>query len=204
MIPVDHGPIIQQTSTVDDLHGPGSLAWKVFQCPGCKAPSLAQGLAIGPFAGDSFVVAGWYPKEPLVKAYPEFVPASIASVAAEAHACLSVQSFRGAVALARAVVEATAKEKGITRNGIQTKIDELFAQGLIYEHVKDAAHEVRFAGNEVAHGDLVDEPISSGEAAAILELMDMVLDGVFIAPGKTAAQAARRQERRASDESAGG
>lgn len=110
---------------------------------------------------------------------------ALAAVAGEAHSCLSVQSFRGAVALARAVVEATAKEKGITTRGIQAKIDELIARGLIYEHVKDAAHEV-------AHGDLVDEPIGSDEAAVILELMDMVLDGVF-GPGKTAAQAARRQ-----------
>ena len=172
--------------------------------PRVQGPRLAQGLAIGPFAGDEFVVAGWYPKKPLVKAYPDFVPAAIASVAVEAHACLSVQSFRGAVALARAVVEAAAKEKGITKKGIQPKIDELFAQGLIYEHVKDAAHEVRFAGSEVAHGDLVDEPISSDEAEAILELMDMVLDGVFIAPGKTTSQAARRQARRASDGAVGG
>jgi hypothetical protein len=99
------------------------------------------------------------------------------------------------VALARAVVEAAAKAKGITSGPLIKKIDELHAQGLIYEHVKDAAHEVRHGGNEITHGDLVHEAISAEEAAAIVELMDLLLDGVFIAPGKTAAQRASRLAR---------
>ncbi|MEU5298576.1 hypothetical protein [Streptomyces umbrinus] len=70
------------------------------------------------------------------------------------------------------------------------------AQHLIYEDVRDAAHEVRFAGSDAAHGDLVDDPISAEEAESIGELMDMPLEGIFIAPAKTAAQAAVRQARK--------
>lgn len=200
MVPVDHEAVLQQEGE-DDFRGDLMAAWQLFQCPGCKAPSLAQGhLARATnrpgVAGYRFVASGWYPEAPLVKTYPDSVPAAIAAVAAEAHGSLSVKHFRAAVALARSVIEASAKDKGITKSGIASKIDELFAQGLIYEHVKDAAHEVRFAGNEVAHGDLVDNPVSEEETEAILELMDMVLDGVFIAPAKTAAQAARRMARK--------
>ena len=52
------------------------------------------------------------------------------------------------MALARAVVEASAKEKGVTRGSLIAKIDELHEQGLLRGHIK-AAHEVRFGGNEV-------------------------------------------------------
>jgi hypothetical protein len=71
------------------------------------------------------------------------------------------------------VVEACAKAKDITSGTIRHRIDSLYEQGLIYRHVKDAAHEVRLAGNEVAHGDLVDDPIGTEEGMATLALMDM-------------------------------
>jgi hypothetical protein len=173
--------------------------WMAYRCVGCEALCLAEGhfahVDLGSADPDSFYPESWYPQQPLQASYPDFVPREIASVASEAHGCLSVGHFRAAVALARAVVEAAAKAKGITGGPLVKKIDDLHAQGLIYEHVKDAAHEVRHGGNEIAHGDLVHEAISAEEAAAIVELMDMLLDGVFIAPGKTAAQRASRLAR---------
>jgi hypothetical protein len=58
------------------------------------------------------------------------------------------------------VVEATAKE---TRH--DSRQDRaLAANGHISEAMKEAAHELGLAGNEVAHGDLVDKPISAVEA----------------------------------------
>lgn len=72
------------------------------------------------------------------------------------------------------------------------KIEGLLAGGHIYPHVRDAADEIRHAGNDIAHGDLVDEPFTTDEAEAVLELMDQVLDGVFLAPAKSAEQKARR------------
>jgi len=203
MQPIEHGPILNKVGDPDliALRG-GAPGWAVFICPGCKSPSLAQGVFIdgrGKAVDGQFAIGGWWPTQPPVKNYPDSVPEQIASLAAEVHACLGISTCRGAVALARAVVEATAKEKGITVWGIASKIDELYEQHLIYEHVKDAAHEVRLAGNDIAHGDLVTEAITLEEATELVELMDMVLDGVFIAPGKSAAQATRRAERKAAN-----
>ncbi|MEU6611578.1 DUF4145 domain-containing protein [Streptomyces shenzhenensis] len=141
-------------------------------------------------------VRRWVPDKPPVKAYPDSVPKAIAAVAAEAHSSLRVGNIQAAVLMARTTVEATAKAKGITSGNLVAKIDALYAQHLIYEHVRDAAHEVRFAGNDAAHGDLVDDPISAEESESIVELMDMLLEGVFIAPAKTAAQAAARLARK--------
>jgi hypothetical protein len=177
------------------------LAWMVYRCPGCGSLNLAQGATNTDFFYNEqpfeFIAQAWYPQSPLTKVYPDSVPPQIAKAAVEAHGCLSVGHHQAAVAMARTTVEAIAKAKGTTHGKLVEKIDKLYEQKLIYEHVKDAAHQVRFAGNDAAHGDLVDDPISEDETKAILELMDMVLDGVFIAPAKTAAQKAAREEKKA-------
>ena len=178
------------------------LAWMVYRCPGCGQPNIAHGFTDTQYFRNGqpyrFDVARWYPQSPIARTYPDSVPPAIAKVAAEAHRCFSVGCHQAAVAMARTAVEAIAKAKGITQGPLVAKIDELYRQKLIYEHVRDAAHEVRFAGNDAAHGDLVDDPLVESEVEAILELMDMVLDGVFIAPAKIAAQKAAREARKAA------
>jgi hypothetical protein len=42
------------------------------------------------------------------------VPAKIAAAASEANDCMTVDAFRGALLLARSVIEAAAKDKGMT------------------------------------------------------------------------------------------
>jgi hypothetical protein len=62
-----------------------------------------------------------------------------------------------------------------------------------------AAHEVRFAGNEAAHGDLVDEPITADDAAEIVALMDAILERVYQEPAKVARVRASREARHKRD-----
>lgn len=199
MLRIEHGPIIQHEGDPNT----DSIGWAVFKCAGCAAASLAQGFypklgQPGKVYIHDFVPTGWYPKAPLIKEYPNSVPPGIAKVAAEAHGSMSVGHLQAAVLMARTTVEAVAKSQGITQGNLVAKIDELFNRHLVYEHVRDAAHEVRFVGNDAAHADLVDDPIGEKEATAILELMDMVLDGVFIAPAKTTAQTAARLAKKAA------
>lgn len=121
--------------------------------------------------------AEWLPRHREIRDFPD-VPQHIAQAASEATLCLSVGAFRAVGALTRAVIEAVAKEKGITSGKLFTKIEALHDQGLIRAHVKEAAHEVRYFGNDMAHGDFV-EPASSEEAAEAIELMSEVLNEVF-------------------------
>ncbi len=136
----------------------------------------------------------WFPRQVGKRVYDD-VPTVIASMASEAHQCLDIEANRAAVALARAVVEATAKDRGITTGTLEKKIDALFDQRLIREYVRDAAHEVRFGGNEVAHGDLVAEPMDTVTATEILGLMDEILDEVFQSPARVRHRKAQRLER---------
>lgn len=141
-------------------------------------------------------VSRWFPQRPLSREFPD-VPAHIAGAAEEATMCLSIGAFRAVGALARAVVEATAKEKGITKGRLVEKIDKMAEDGHIRELVKEAAHEVRHFGNDMAHGDFVDE-ISEEEANEAIELMSEVLEEVFQAPARLARVKAARIAKKAA------
>jgi hypothetical protein len=128
---------------------------------------------------------------------PEFpdVPEQIAEAASEAHACLSIQAYRGAVALARAVVEATAKDQGVTSGPLVKKIDQMQEKNLIRDITRQLAHEIREGGNEIAHGDLGDEPMPPEDAEAIVSLMDEILQEVYQGPARMLRLRKSREER---------
>ncbi|WP_194239297.1 DUF4145 domain-containing protein [Microbacterium sp. CBA3102] len=84
-----------------------------------------------------------------------------------------------------------AKEKGITSGRLVSKIDELATQGLVRNSTKDAAHEIRHLGNDMAHGDIEDSP-AQVDVDDVLALMDEVLNEVFQGPARTARVRARR------------
>ena len=96
-----------------------------------------------------------------------------------------------AILMARTVVEATAKAKGITRGMLVAKIDDLAAQGFIRTDTKEAAHEIRHFGNDMAHGDIEDVP-EVDDVRDVLVLMDEILSEVFQGPARTARLRNRR------------
>lgn len=136
----------------------------------------------------------WYPEKATGKTF-EDVPQSIADAADEAFKCRSFHALRASVLMARSVVEATCKEKGIISGPLVTKIDSLEAEGHIRGHIKDAAHEIRHLGNNMAHGDFT-EPVIVEEADEILEFMAEILHDVFQSPAKIARRKQMREDRK--------
>jgi hypothetical protein len=104
--------------------------------------------------------------------------------------------------MARATVEATAKDKRIVEGSIYSKIEQLAAAGHISEAMKEAAHEIRLAGNGAVHSDIAYEPISVEEATEVVELMDAILERVYQEPAKVARVRASRVARQARPEPA--
>ncbi|MGH1551013.1 DUF4145 domain-containing protein [Leifsonia poae] len=180
-----------------------NVAEGTFTCDNCGRASIAF-VSLGSNSGqqdansvNTHVTAArstvtWIP---LVGAVGEFedVPEPIRSSASEAFACSSIGASRAAILMARTVIEATAKAKGITTGNLVAKIDALRDANLIRPDVADAAHEVRLMGNDMAHGDHLDA-VDATEADEILELMADVLEEVFQAPARLAARRARRQQ----------
>jgi hypothetical protein len=143
----------------------------------------------------------WVPLQASGRDFPN-VPQHIASAASEAYECHSVQAYRAAGSLARAVVEATARHKGITSGTLQNKIEEMERQDLIRPHIKEAAHEVRHLGNDMAHGDFI-QPVTEEETAEVLELMAEILNEVYQSPAKIAKRQAARVAKQQQTDTAG-
>ncbi|SHY85686.1 Uncharacterised protein [Mycobacteroides abscessus subsp. bolletii] len=159
-----------------------------FRCSVCRAISIAltgdgdDWVRVSDLPGSAFT---WIPETGDTRTYPH-VPDHIASAAQEAFECGNRGKRRAAIMLARAVIEATAKYKGITKGNLKDKIDALAAAQLIRPHIKEIAHGVRLFGNDMAHGDFV-APVSSEESDLVIELMGEILNEVFQSPAKLAA-----------------
>lgn len=137
----------------------------------------------------------WWPRRWHSREFPD-VPEQIASAATEATLCLSMGAYRGAGALARAVIEATAKDKGAQGRDLHVRIEGLYAAGHIRKHTKEQAHEIRHYGNSMAHGDFI-EFVAKDEAEEIITLMTEVLDEVYQSPARLERRKAARQSQQA-------
>ncbi len=113
----------------------------------------------------------WLPDEPLGREFEE-VPEHIADAASEAYACFSIRSYRAAILMARSVLEATAKDKGVEKGNLASKIDALADKGVISPQIKDEAHEIRYLGNDMAHGDFAkDKGVEKGNLASKIDAL---------------------------------
>ncbi|WP_162819143.1 DUF4145 domain-containing protein [Leifsonia aquatica] len=134
--------------------------------------------------------ARWLPRSVKEEQFSD-VPEHISQAAGEAVSCQSVGANRAAILMARTVIEATAKEKGVTSGSLVAKIDNLKELSLIRPDIAEAAHEIRLIGNDMAHGDNL-QGVTSEEAEEVLELMSEVLAEVFQGPARLAARRAKR------------
>lgn len=126
--------------------------------------------------------ASWIPKRGASRDFPD-VPEQIAGAATEATLCWSMGAYRAVGSLARAVIEATAKDKEAAGGHLAARIDALASAGYIREHTKEQAHEIRHFGNDMAHGDFA-SPVEEEEAAELIELMSEVLNEVYQSPAR--------------------
>lgn len=124
----------------------------------------------------------WIPNAPQGKDFPD-VPDHVASAANEAYLCLSSGAVMAAILMARTVIEATAKEKGVTKGTLMQKIDKLADEGKISPLMKDTAHTLRDYGNDMAHGD-IKIAVDKSDAESVLRFMDLLLRDVFQIPAE--------------------
>lgn len=164
----------------------------LFKCDECQYPSMGLAASDHQLRSEGAPVR-WFPAMGDTHEFPD-VPEHIASAGDEAFRCRSIASLRGAVILARAVIEATCKDKGAEGKSLADRIDAMTRDGLIRSHTAELAHEVRHLGNDMAHGDFV-EPVAPEEADEILELMSEVLQEVYQSPARLARAKEARQNR---------
>lgn len=187
---------------IADGIGHGGTRQAVYKCPNCLRLNLAtersgsesrgsQVLSMGTAAEEArWYAPKWLPRPGDVREF-EDVPEHIAEAATEATLCLSVGAYRAVGSLARAVIEATAKDKGAEGKNLEKRIDALRDGDHIRKHTQEQAHEIRHFGNHMAHGDFV-EPVAQEEAEEVVELMAEVLDEVYQSPARLLKRRAAR------------
>lgn len=87
--------------------------------------------------------------------------------------------------MARAVVEAIAKDKGASGKNIFEKIEALERAQHVRPAIRAQAHSVRQWGNTAAHGDL-DMDYTAQQVVLVLTLMNEILNEVYQSPARLA------------------
>ncbi|MGV8970408.1 MAG: DUF4145 domain-containing protein [Microbacteriaceae bacterium] len=185
----DQGYFVRFSATCDQCREPSTGA-AVIDARAVAADSMDLSLVTRSLASVEDSDIEWWPKVGAVQEV-EDVPDAIGRAAREAYSSASVGNHMAAILMARTVVEATAKNKGITSGTLAAKIDKMRDEQLIRPGIAEQAHEVRFAGNDMAHGD-IDVPVDATDSEEILALMGEVLSEVFQGPARLARIRAKR------------
>ena len=106
------------------------------------------------------------------------VPEHISEPASEAHKIFSIGAIRSAVLMSRAVIEASCKDKGVTSGTLAKKIDAMHSADHINQFTKEVAHTIRTFGNDMAHGDFI-EDLDAEDAKEVMAFMDEFLLQVY-------------------------
>jgi hypothetical protein len=140
--------------------------------------------------GEAMTITSWSPPS-MRPVDVEFIPAGVAGYLKEAHDAYSVGAYRAVLLLVRSVIEATAKDRGVTSGSLVAKINQLQTDGHIRNGTKDMAHALRILGNDMAHGDIEDVPTNE-DANDALTVARFVLDDVYVADARRIDMLARR------------
>lgn len=156
---------------------------------------LAAGAILGESAasveGEAMTIDSWSPP-PMRPVNTTFIPAAVAAYLREASDAYSVGAYRAVLLLVRSIVEATAKEKGITTGSLVQKVNSLLEQGHIRRGTSDMAHALRILGNDMAHGD-IDAVPTQEDADDALTIARFVLDDVYVADARRIDMLERRR-----------
>ncbi|UAJ78329.1 DUF4145 domain-containing protein [Leifsonia sp. ZF2019] len=144
--------------------------------------------------GEAMTIESWSPP-PLRPVDTEFLPESVGGYLREASDAYSVGAHRAVLLLVRSIIEATAKDKGITTGSLVQKINNLNDEGHIRRGTKDMAHALRILGNDMAHGD-IDQVPNQEDANDALTIARFVLDDVYVADARRIDMLERRNNDR--------
>lgn len=195
------------TPNGDPIRTEDGRAWtRAYRCDNCGYQSIGvlqttskSGVSYASTdAFDGFYAnIEWLPAHILGRRFDD-VPDAIADAASEAYACYSIRSYRAAALLARGVTEAICKDQGIANGNLKAKIDELEKQRKISPLTAETAHEIRFVGNDMAHGDFVNG-IGEEECDDLLNFMSSLLEEIYQRPANLTRFREQRQRRTAQD-----
>ena len=124
------------------------------------------------------------------------VPDLIRGPAQEVYQAKDTGAMRAAILMGRAVIEAIAKDHGVTEKiSLETKIDKLHEKGIILASTAEDAHEVRHLVNDMAHGDFSTEATSE-DADDVIAIMYDLIEQLYIGKARRERLREKREERK--------
>jgi len=176
----------------------GIVVGATYLCPRpeCRGPSLVFMRFRREMADTSS--RGIVGQLPRGKALPmEGLPEDVESDRDEAWSCFYGDDVRAAVIMGRAAIQRAVRTLNAEGKGLKAEIADLFSKGVITRLLKEWADEVRIAGDEAAHPDMLGK-LEREEAEASMEFMDAFLNHALALPAKRDALKAARKGRGSS------
>ena len=165
-------------------------AYEIGECNSCSQHFLVERI------GNK--IKKIHPK-PLPKPVDPRIPEFLKKDLEEAYACLAANAYRATGMMARRAVELLCIDKKAPEGSLIKKIDWLLEQQIITKDLRDWAHEIRLTGNEAAHPPKTikeENPISENDAKDILELLESLVNALYITNHKKEERKQRRNERK--------
>lgn len=178
-------------------YSPGSYdvaVWAVYVCPreACLKPT-AMFFTVA-YSYDGSYLRGDPRQIPRGQAQPmDGLLTEIQADRLEAWSCFYGGDRRAAVIMGRAAIQRAARAKQAQGAGLKAEIADLARRGVITQHLKEWADEVRIAGDDAAHPTTLGK-IDPDEAKESLEFMDAFLEHAVALPAR---RDARKQARKA-------
>jgi len=152
------------------------VKWYSLECASCSRFTVA---AVGRRR------ISYYPPEGMARIKVDGVPESIVADYHEALACLQVNAFKAASAMARRAVQGVCLDLGANpKHRLFAQIDALNEKGEFTNRLRRLAHKVRLFGNNGAHPgeDGLDDVVPE-DARQAVAFVEHVLQHVYILGG---------------------
>lgn len=185
-------------------NGPRKGLWSVpFYCGNCAEVNVASAVIEDELTRDplqhisrGLVKLSWFPQESTVPIY-DGVPEQIAGPAREVYTARDAGAQRAAILMGRAVIEAIAKDQGVTEKiMLDKKIDRLHDMGIILAATAEDAHEVRHIGNDMAHGDFATTEVVEEDVSDVLAIMHDLIEQLYIGKARRERLREKREARK--------
>lgn len=124
------------------------------------------------------------------------VPDLIRRPAEEVYQAKDTGAWRASILMGRAVIEAIAKDHGVTEKiSLEKKIDKLHEKGIILASTAEDTHEVRHLGNEMAHGDFSTE-VTAEDVDDVIAIMYDLIEQLYISKARRERLREKREARK--------
>lgn len=123
-------------------------------------------------------------------------PDHIEGPAREVYQARDTGAKRASILMGRAVIEAIAKDHGVTeRVTLEAKIKKLHEKKIILASTAEDAHEVRHLGNDMAHGDFSTE-VTDEDVDDIIAIMYDLIEQLYMSEARRKRLREKREARK--------